>query len=871
MRFGLDKAVQFPYTVPVTLVGLGWFQTTRQDIHLLPGLSAPELSRLLRTSDLDPATNEVFEKQLHEMPGLTVTFTPQVAGTLASHGLTMVGATGEITVDANVPAATKGHSFLVSVTAKQGTATASTRIRINVHGAILRMWLTPTQLTVRNGAKNMRMSVLALFDDGVIGDITHWSPFESPAGPSVHTYVHPAGKDDRVFTWKADNVSPGGTPPIGVQGDTGVLAATSNTGSATITVTGLGRSASATAVCGPAWSTPVRIALVNGPGHRDMNFVPNVLFLPEGFAENEKGEFDRQVRRVVWRWSQRNRTRPFASFNGRFNYFTAWVPSPKSGVTVLEEVYRKRAKPDAAESVQQPHILRPPHTATAKWSLSGLVNEIGLPTAVGDPDGSALSAARIQAWQDLYGTFVRQTNVQAAYPKWLEQNTRIMLNEVDTAFHHAFGERPTADQQEPMQAVTFNPRRVDLADFRTFLDSLVGPGDQMLSKVWTTGKDRDLVVFLCRSNHVGGLATPHQYTDTASGHTVAVSLRQDDTHSVRHNPHDDGWDLVPDPFPADPHYSVWLTASHELGHACGLGEEYASEFGPPTQTFLLDAAHNANNQVRAPLLNAAGELTPDNIRWRQWPRIAKAAALLGDPVPVPGGKFRLDLQNKPSPGFAAGDVVRLRTRPLARAGPPSGRFKVGAVDPSGQSMIVTPLPPTVADPAAFPKQFPLGSIVMQPVREHDPNPAADKYGDDRGMVSEDVFIRIALTGNPLNAQPGQFENPPKPPGENVNRPCPGVVLPYPTPATNWPGGPKGAPKPPQFSAWTIGIYENANRFACGIYRPTGVCIMNTANKVVGGTVYQYEFCQICRYAIVDHIDPSRHSEVEQDYRDRYGP
>jgi hypothetical protein len=849
----------------MTLVKLLWSNTSAQDVHLLPGLASPELTRLLRAGDLKPATNEVIEEQLHNMTGLTVTFSAQLAGTLASHGLAMADKTGEISVDANVPLATKGHSFLVTATAKQGTATASTRIRVYVHGAILRLWLTPARLTVRKGTQNMRLSVLAMFDDGVIGDITNWSPFEPPLGPPDHTYVHPAGSDAEVFTWKGESIPPGGASPVGAHPETGVLDATSAAGSAKITVQGLGRSASATAVCAPPWSTPVKLNIVAGPGHKDMDVVPNLLFLPEGFKESEKPEFLRQVRRVVVRWSLRNRTRPFSSFNGRFNYFTAWVPSPDSGVTVLEELNRARKEPppDTGESVTQTSVGRPPHTGNTKWSLPGLVNEIGLPTPVGDLDGSPLSDTRIQAWQGLYGTFVTRDRIKDVYAKWLAQNDRVLLNELDTAFHRAFGERPTADEQDPMQALVFNPRRLHLDDFKTFLDALTGPGGQILPKVWTTGKDNDLVVVICRSSHVGGVTTTHFYAGTKEpGHTVAVSLGENDTHRLQHNPHDDGWDLVPDPFPSEPHYSVWLTASHELGHACGLGEEYSDHPGTATPEMVIDAAGRANNQAHTTLLNAAGELSPDNIRWRFWPRIAKAAALLGDPLPT-GGKFRIDLQSKPSPGFAAGDVVRLRTRPLARAAKPSGYFKVDSVDAAGLSMMIVPLPPTVADPATFPKQFPKGSIVMVPVRARD--------GEDLGMVSDDVIVRIALTNNPLNAQPGSLESPPKPPGDDVNRPCPNVTLPYPTPATNWPGGFAGAPKPPLLSSWTIGLYENANRFNCGIYRPTGVCIMNTGSKVAASTVYQYEYCQICRYAIVDHIDPTRRSGVEQDFRDRYEP
>src|SRR5262245_19243577 len=124
----------------MSLISLDWSNTGAQDVHLLPGLVSPQFTLLLLAGNLDPATNVVTEEPLDKMPNLTVTFTPQLAGTLASHGLAMDSKTGEITVAANVPLTTKGHSFLVTVTGTQGTAAATTRIRVYVHGAILRMW-----------------------------------------------------------------------------------------------------------------------------------------------------------------------------------------------------------------------------------------------------------------------------------------------------------------------------------------------------------------------------------------------------------------------------------------------------------------------------------------------------------------------------------------------------------------------------------------------------------------------------------------------------------------------------------------------------------------------------------------------------------
>jgi hypothetical protein len=103
------------------------------DLHLLPGLISPELKRLLRAHDLT-AAGEVVEEQLFNMTGLTVTFATNLAGTPDSHGLKL-GAAGDITVES---AALAGRSFIVTATAKQGTATATARIRVYVHAPAIR-------------------------------------------------------------------------------------------------------------------------------------------------------------------------------------------------------------------------------------------------------------------------------------------------------------------------------------------------------------------------------------------------------------------------------------------------------------------------------------------------------------------------------------------------------------------------------------------------------------------------------------------------------------------------------------------------------------------------------------------------------------
>ena len=846
----------------MSLVSLIWSNTSASDIHLLPGLVSPELKRLLRAGDLDSATNEVEEKQLINMAGLNVAFAAQLTGmqtnqdVISGHGISMSTKTGEVMVDS---ASMKGHSFLITATATQGAATATARIRVNVHDAIDRLWLTPKVLTVRKGAKNMRLSVLAQFDDGVIGDITNWSPFEKPAGPSDHTYVRPKDSDNRVLAWESEIMS--GTSKVTVDLDTGVLNATGESGITKVTVRRQGgAAASASVVCAQPWSTPVRLTHISGPGVKEVNFVPNILFLPDGFQEGDKGAYERLVRFVVTRLSTRNRTRPFAAFTGRINYFMAWVPSPDPGISVLNELYQnRRDKSGESRGVDLPSVLR---RAPDKWKLEDLINAIGLPTPKNDPIISTPGGDRLSTWQSLYGPEVTKPRLQPLFGEWLDRNDRMLLNERDTAFHMAFGDRPALDGETSDRGIAINPRRLHDDDFNTFLDSLRGPkGEALGNPLWTSGKDNDLVVVLCRSTRHGGVNVGRTVPGSDSGHTLGVSLGDNTVHRFKPNPGGDGFDLVPDAIPTEVHFRIWLTTAHELAHSWTLGDEYGGDTRAPTGDQIADSTQRANIQARSTLLTGTGELSTIHLKWGEWPRIAKAGVLAINPAPAAGGKLTLTLRDGKAAGFKPKDIVRLRTRPLPVAAAPSARCKVESVN--GDQLVIVPLFGAV-DPA----KFPAGSIVMAPVRSQDKNPAADLFGDDLTLADPDVLIRIGLTGNPLNAQPIDGEG--KAPNDPFNRPCRNVELSVPTAATNFPD--RKAPKPPDFSSWTIGLYENGGHFNCGIYRPTGVCLMSESAHKDPKTkdITLYDFCIICRYAIVDAVDPTLHGEVEQDFRVRYG-
>ena len=834
------------------LNGLSWVATNAGDIHLLPGLVSPQLKRLLRPDNFNPSTGVTIEDTFSNMPGVTVSFVAQFLGAPDKHGVKMDKDSGEVTVAASLPAGPRLRSFIITATAKEGATTVTARIRVYIHGSISKVWLTPERLTLRKDAKNMRFSVLAQFDDLTIGDITNWSPFTTPGSVTDFTFVHASGSDKPVLDWSVE----AGTGGVSVDPVTGELRATSETGARNITAKLLGKTARASLVCAKSWSTPLTLTHLSGPGAREAGFVPNILFLPDGFVETEKTEFERLVRFVVGRLSSRNRTRPFSALTGRINYFYGWVASPDSGVSVLNELDRHVLSPTTAEgdALELPSVTRGP---SGKWSLENLINEVGLPTSTSDPIISVLDSGRIDAWQKLYGPQVTEGRVKDVFQTWLSRNDRVILNERDTAFHMAFGSRPALDEEIKSQSVTFNPRRVHNDDFDSFLKNLRGPTGLGLPDIWSgKGKDNRFIVIVCRSNHRGGVNVSRD-----EGSTVGVSFGNNLRHRMEDNKLGNGFDLTPDRIPTDPNFHIWLTITHELGHSCGLGDEYGGLATAPPPSRIAETANEANLQDRQSLLLGTGDLSTDKLKWGSWPRIAKAGVLVDKPHSVAGGKFELFVQDLKATRIKSGDVVRLRTRPLAKAAAPSPRFKVESVT---DRIVIAPLFGAVLDPNKFPKE----SIVMVPVRGPDSNPAADLFGADLPLVDDSVLLRIVSTQNPLNSQPLAGEAPA--PNDAGGRPCKNNELKVPTGATNFPN--RAAPNPPQFSSWTIGIYENGGQHNCGIYRPTGVCLMSTnAQKdPITNEINMNDYCLICRYAIVDALDPTQFEAVEVDFMERYG-
>ena len=152
---------------------------------------------------------------------------------------------------------------------------------------------------------------------------------------------------------------------------------------------------------------------------------------------------------------------------------------------------------------------------------------------------------------------------------------------------------------------------------------------------------------------------------------------------------------MPDPIPPRIALELPSVCAHELCHGFSLGDEYGSDYPGRTRTTplvlpaakLAEVRQNPNIQARVDLLTN-GTLDADRIKWL-WPRIEKAGVLAQPAGPLrPGGDpwFHLLLEPGQTAPFAVGDVLRLRHRPLATAGPPSFRLRVA--DVQGDELLV---------------------------------------------------------------------------------------------------------------------------------------------------------------------------------------
>ena len=169
-----------------------------QDLHVVRGAPSTGFGDIWDDdSPFPPSSGPPANAQLAFQPGFEPEG-PQAADTVSGHGVSVYTGTGVVTVLEPPPAGRRLHNFLLtaSITDTTTQKTTTQAVRIHVHDSVTGVWLTPSRLTVRPSQSEFTFntfSLLARFDDDVIGDIGDWSGLQWSTDPP--SAVLPATSD----------------------------------------------------------------------------------------------------------------------------------------------------------------------------------------------------------------------------------------------------------------------------------------------------------------------------------------------------------------------------------------------------------------------------------------------------------------------------------------------------------------------------------------------------------------------------------------------------------------------------------------------------------------------------------------------------
>jgi hypothetical protein len=835
----------------------------------------------------------------------TLKFTPQFVGAPSNFGVVVDTATGVVSASPPPPnqSRTEINNFLMTISVEDNNAKKfESEIRIHVHNTVTAIWLTPETLNAYKGTDECQFTVLARFNGGVTGDITGWSQL-------TYSSIDPVSS----------------SPSADVQvTSTGILKVINPGKSARIEVTlvvsifpnplPLKRTASATVFAQPSWAelgakADVRFMaeglrlIRKSDTQKDGTVVPNpsdpssskrdsvasvvanaanILFVAEGFTK--EADFKDLVVKAVEDFRTQDHMQPFKIVQDSVNYWSVFLPSRGNGVTLLGE-YANYAFSGPPPFWTGNFLNKPtkPSPSATDWSIEDMVHEVGLPTSDDPTDLDAFKPL----WDLRYGVRDYKKLCAKSFKPWRTMGVqatsfRSVINESDTPFGIKNADRPRVADFASTVHMGWDPRRSSDQSFFKFIEALnfgLGPGGSKfnLGSVWKSGgKDFGFVCFLCNSQKQGGTAAgSHFVSSTSRGDSVKLRVRltaggtaalELDTPPIA------AWDRAVFP-------SVIV---HEFGHIIKLGDEYGDGGGKQLsgiagQPNLLSKSVITSIINIPPMVPSVVYDKTSEIKWL-WPRITKAGMIAGKPVPS-GNRLKVPLRKTHGKAFVFGDIVRIRETPVLESPSvdPFGKFGVGfslsvtahdddsvtiALGPSGGTTVidVTQPVPGSSDTRGW------GDVLISMLKPD------KKYvvicprrkpglggGTELKLVSEVIRNQIAASNAPLNAPAGN---------EGVG---------HETVACKALGGNGGAPMtatnlPAQFSAPfsiatlrdIIGIYEGGGFHDCGIFRPAGRCKMRETD-----TDPTIPFCHVCRYIIVDRLDPTKHGELDDLYEPTY--
>jgi hypothetical protein len=846
------------------IIGIYWTDNTRRDIHVLRGQSTPDLTHqsLKFRLDTDPTHDLFADQYIGQFHDVTLKFTPLFKGNQQgdifvgdNNGIRFNTSTGSASLDLGAPLNRK-NNFIVEVEAKNnvGGNIFNETIRIQIHGSVSQVWLTPDRLTVRRigppGAivhTAYRFAVRAQFDDNVVGDLTvgHGVTWNESAG-----HVDQNGK---ITILAGDN-----------PGDNFFVSATlpAQFGGAS---TPLGP----TLHIDRSWSdesAPPKFTIVAGggvPATGTAENTANVLMLGDGFRAGDEDSFNQIVDTFVHFLRTNELTKPFNLFTPKMNFWKAYFPANGMGISFRSEMFiigiSSYAQPIPAVKKPTPD---PSPQAPTQWNLQNLLYKVGLPVP-GDEVAARTPNLLKEEWRKLLPEdpvphLTADLN-DSIVKAWKILSRRTFIEEQDCFPGLSYGNVPAANTDDTTW-LHLHEDRANLQLLRAVCgtlksdDATLGDG-RPIGVLWAGDEagfrylNSDLVV-LISSTPAGRAAN---WSSPNFGRYMAVTTGRSNPYiPVTPVAGKNSFVLDMAAVPTDIEASGSRIVAHELGHSLCLGDEYP-EFSTPFPMQSADARqvnlqteHDAHDPV-------TGSLSGDQISWR-WHRIVAAAVVDQGVITAAGpNRFRIPVIPDVSFRFAQGQTVLLRQRrwkvPLHKlvANDVSPALLVAA-PPESDAIVVSPgqgVQITLADLQAF---LP-GSLLYTPK----PAPASVRSAayPFAEMVAKNVKDAITANKKPLTQTvvPCLFD---------IRTQIPLV------------DDEEGRTPIADFQAdfadivRTVGLYAGGARYPCGIFHPAGQCMMRNEKDA------QAEFCAVCRYIMVDLIAPEFHSDIDLDY-DRIYP
>jgi len=847
------------------ICGMFLTDVAARDIHLIRGDVARNTSRVLRDAGLffedssgngvEPAIYLAAHNDVHLEFRPTFKFVENAAtGMRENFGIHVHREHGVVTVDNGPIPMPKPANFIVEIIVTHVGVTPALppipplTVRVHVHDGVDRIWITPSHMTVRRRVTGLeptdyRFTVRARFTDGGVGDITllhgvRWAP-------AVNFVPAPATSD----LGELASVGRLRLPAGAVAGPVSVTASW-DVGGTTFNAPG-------TFSVEPPWTTaspnlPTVDLLTGSPatwiGNDAEKFI-NILLLGAGFtAGAEIGVFQQTAVKVASDLSTDPMLRPYDVLKDSINIWSAALPAANGGVSVRSLVYLPLIGHDEYAFIVPKPVPHP--GGAASWKLSHVLYALGLPlpsysTAL-RPTGETGFTTLKAFWDATAQTPMPATIDSGILRRWFELSSACFIDEVDSYPAISVGEPPGLGRVPDLINLNVHPDRGGATALPQFLSVLAATRGQgvptgNIGRLWTsddpsfTFDNRPLVALVAAGSGGAVRRDSAFFAPLEPGFVYRVAAVANG--QVRLNR------LGPLRVPTRetfPEYSRLF--AHEMSHAFHLLDEYASVpitlFCGPAANFALAA-----NVASLDSVTSAGRVESRLIKWN-WDRMTKVAVLRGSVIAA-GGPFDIPVVAGQEQAFTAGDVVRLRQRaqrtPLSRAidtPTTSAALQLTVASVSPGVVRVTSGAASLGDFSPFSA----GSLVYVPVRA----PSASATGPFLALISPKIAAVMDASGNPLTGTINTCD-----PVEEARR-----------------GNQDQIPELPAGTLslrWSLrnvtritGLYTGGATFGCGAFHPAGACMMRNHFRDVA------QFCDVCRYALVDFINPVHHGELEAD-------